>query len=255
MATYKASGIIIARRNFFEADRIITVLTKFRGKLNILAKGVRKHLSKNAGAIEMFVVCDLMFAEGRNFDILASAQIIKSFKKIRDSLSKTAIAYKISELTDLILKDEQEHADVYNLINRVFEYLNKTKLKTNNIIFEYFAINAISMAGFEPQLSSCVECGGRLLEKGNYFSPIKGGILCLKCSYSDKIIIEVNSNQIKLLRIFLKKDIAYLKKIKISSKDVQNVKKTIDLYVKNIVEKELKSGKFEEKITKMGQGA
>src|SRR4030042_854413 len=244
MASYKARGIILARRNFFEADRIITVLTKYRGKLNILAKGVRKTLSKNAGAIELFVLCDLILAEGRNFDILASAEIVKSFKGIRSNLRKTAIACQMGELTDKILQENQEHTDIYNLCKRILSYLDRAQISKNDLIFEYYTFRSLSQVGFTPQLKVCVNCEAKLKKEKNVFSLKDGGILCVKCASSDKIQLGIEPNQIKLLRLFLERDISYFTKIKIKEKDIKALKKIISYYLRYVIEKELKSGKF-----------
>lgn len=248
MATYKTQGIIIARKNFFEADRIITVLSLRHGKIKLIAKGVRKFLSKNAGSIELFVISNLLAAEGRNFDVLASAEIVKSFKDIRGSLEKTALAYKMAELVDRTLEENQEHDDVFDLLKASLEYLDNATFDKNNLIFEFFAINLLSKIGFAPELNLCVECQKKLEAEENYFDPGMGGILCQDCSRSAKIILRVNPNQIKLLRIFLTKEIEILRKVKINPEDVLSLKKIIKNFIEYVLERELKSERFAQKI-------
>jgi len=53
MKSYKTEGIIIKRKNFGEADRILTIFTKNKGKISIVAKGVRKINSRRAPHIEL----------------------------------------------------------------------------------------------------------------------------------------------------------------------------------------------------------
>jgi len=47
----KVEGIILKRRNLGEADRILTVFTLHKGKLPVLAKGVRRPKSKKRGSL------------------------------------------------------------------------------------------------------------------------------------------------------------------------------------------------------------
>jgi DNA repair protein RecO (recombination protein O) len=248
MATYKARGIILNRKNLFEADRIITVLTKHSGKLRVIAKGVRRHLSKNAGSVELFVVCDLILAKGRNFDIITSAEIVKNFKNIRNNLSKTALAYKMAEMIDKILTEDQEHEEVYDFTKKVLEYLDQMSFKRENLIFEYFALNLLSMVGFAPELYVCLGCGKKLPNQNNFFDVSEGGILCQDCARSGKIVLEVSPNQIKLLRIFLKQSILILKKLRLKKNDIIFFKKIIKNFIEYILEKELKSDKFLKKV-------
>ena len=51
---YRIAGVILKRRDMGEADRLLTVLARDRGKLTLLAKGVRRPASRKAGHIEPF---------------------------------------------------------------------------------------------------------------------------------------------------------------------------------------------------------
>ena len=53
MRSFKTEGIVIKRRNFNEADRIITVFSKRNGKINIKASGVRKITSRRSPHLEL----------------------------------------------------------------------------------------------------------------------------------------------------------------------------------------------------------
>ncbi|MCA9330182.1 DNA repair protein RecO, partial [Candidatus Saccharibacteria bacterium] len=54
-------GIVLARINYGEADRIVTILTPDHGKIRLLARGVRKIKSRLAGGIELFSINDLTY--------------------------------------------------------------------------------------------------------------------------------------------------------------------------------------------------
>ena len=51
MKQFISTGIVLARTDFGEADRILTMLSPDFGKLHLIAKGVRKERSKLAGGI------------------------------------------------------------------------------------------------------------------------------------------------------------------------------------------------------------
>jgi DNA repair protein RecO (recombination protein O) len=65
MKRFKTNGIILARTNYGEADRIITFLTPDHGKVKVIAKAVRKSKSKLAGGIELFSISQISFIIGR----------------------------------------------------------------------------------------------------------------------------------------------------------------------------------------------
>ncbi|MFH1792345.1 MAG: DNA repair protein RecO, partial [Patescibacteria group bacterium] len=51
---YSTEAIILATKDYSEADRILVVYTKDFGKLSLIAKGVRKTTSKKRGHLEIF---------------------------------------------------------------------------------------------------------------------------------------------------------------------------------------------------------
>jgi DNA repair protein RecO len=59
-------GIVLSRRDYQEADRILSVLTPDNGKVSLIAKGVRKPKSKLAGGIELFSVSQLTYLPSHN---------------------------------------------------------------------------------------------------------------------------------------------------------------------------------------------
>ena len=53
MRTHKTEGIIIKRRNYGEADRILTVFTKYNGKIQVKATGIRRIPSRRSAHVEL----------------------------------------------------------------------------------------------------------------------------------------------------------------------------------------------------------
>lgn len=49
---YKTAGIVLRQRKLGEADKVLTILTPNLGKLDAVAKGVRRPTSKLAGHVE-----------------------------------------------------------------------------------------------------------------------------------------------------------------------------------------------------------
>ena len=116
MSSYKTEGVILKRLNYGEADRILTIYTKYRGKIRAIAKGVRKITSRKGGNVELFNHCVLFLAEGRNLDIVTEAQVVSSFSRLSDDLEKTAAAFYLVELIDQLTPDGQVNRQVFDLL-------------------------------------------------------------------------------------------------------------------------------------------
>src|SRR3990167_3836469 len=83
---YKAQGIILARKNVGEADRVLTVFTNEYGKVRVIAKGIRRINSRRSPHLEVFNHVGLMIRHGKAMDSVTEAETIESFPAIRCDL-------------------------------------------------------------------------------------------------------------------------------------------------------------------------
>ena len=63
--TYKADAVVLRSLRFGEADRILHLYTAERGRVNAIAKGVRKTTSRFGGRLEPLTRAQLLLHEGR----------------------------------------------------------------------------------------------------------------------------------------------------------------------------------------------
>jgi DNA repair protein RecO (recombination protein O) len=90
--TYRDEAVILRTHKLGEADRIVTVLTRYHGQVRAVAKGVRRTASKFGARLEPFMVADIQFYEGRNLDTVSQAESIGAYGKqiIEDYSAYTA---------------------------------------------------------------------------------------------------------------------------------------------------------------------
>ena len=80
----KTEAIVLRYRRLGEADRIVSLLTPHRGKLDVVARGVLRSRSKLAGHLEPGTRLEVALAAGRSMDIVTQAQGLDSFAAMRD---------------------------------------------------------------------------------------------------------------------------------------------------------------------------
>ena len=83
MKKYRIEGVIIKRRNFKEADKILTVFTKKYGKVSVLAKGVRKITSRRGPSVELFNHASLLLHKASFLDIVTEASVYNTFEHVK----------------------------------------------------------------------------------------------------------------------------------------------------------------------------
>lgn len=147
--TYSDEGIILARRNYSEADRILVIFSKNYGKISLIAKGVRKLNSRKRGHLEVFSQIKFAAAKGKNLDIMTEAEIIDSFSKVRSELRKVAVAYYILEVVGRVTREDEKNDILYSYILENLRML-KTDLSLRKLRQD-FVYQTLTILGFWPK--------------------------------------------------------------------------------------------------------
>ena len=108
-------AIVLSRRDFREFDQMISVYTKEKGKLNLLARGVKKIISKNSAHLEPFSLVDIEIARGKEIDHLTKVVPINYFSNIRADLQKSLAAGFIVSTTDKLLHTNEPDKRIFDL--------------------------------------------------------------------------------------------------------------------------------------------
>lgn len=154
-------GIVLARTNFQEADRIVTVLTPDHGKLRIMAKGVRRPKSKLAGGIELFSVSELSVMQGRGeIQTLVSARMIQHFVHIPTDINRTMLGYQFIKTINRTTEDAASE-EYYELLYRALIGLNTPALGLP-LLEVWFNMQLLKISGTNPNLTTN-EHGEKLL--------------------------------------------------------------------------------------------
>jgi|GEM_PF-368954 len=123
MRNIRTEGIIIKRRNLGEADRLLTVITPYYGKITIKAAGVRKITSRRAAHTELLNRTTLNLYKGKGMHVLTEANMLDDFAAIKLDFSKVGIAYHLCELVDGLCPENQENSKVFYLLKNTLMQL------------------------------------------------------------------------------------------------------------------------------------
>lgn len=175
---YRTEAIVLKRRDYGEADRLLTVFTPDRGKLVLLAKGVRKTLSRKAGHVELLSHSVLLVARGRTWDLVSQAEAIEQFRGLRDSLLRTSYGYYVAELVDGFTQEHDAHPPMFALLRETLGRLATLREEALPLAARFYDLHLLALAGYQPQLFTCVACQTALEPVTNYFSIVDGGVLC-----------------------------------------------------------------------------
>ncbi|HDS30528.1 MAG TPA: DNA repair protein RecO, partial [Firmicutes bacterium] len=114
MAGFITEGIVTGVRRYGEADRLITIFSRDRGKIGAIAKSSRKPKSTIRGASEAFVKARFELAEGKSLAIVRSAEIVDPHLQIRDNWRSLQFAGHVAEIVNKMSEDGVPDPDLYD---------------------------------------------------------------------------------------------------------------------------------------------
>ncbi|MBI3384961.1 DNA repair protein RecO, partial [Candidatus Gottesmanbacteria bacterium] len=150
MRNYKTVGIVLKRSNFKETDKILTILSREHGRIRLIAKGIRRTISKKAPSLEPFSLVKLDIAQGKNLDLILEVEAVNNFLGLRQDLKKIAFAYQICELVDRLCPERQINRSLFDLVSSELLLLEKIN-GIKNYKIEDFELKLLWDLGYLPK--------------------------------------------------------------------------------------------------------
>lgn len=109
-------GFVVKRINVGEADRFVTLFTRNNGKVEVMAKGVRKITSRRSSHIELLnLVRFQSIRTAKNF-ILTEIELLNSYEGRKDTLRQCEIAFLVCELINTLCPYGQTNNELFDLV-------------------------------------------------------------------------------------------------------------------------------------------
>jgi DNA repair protein RecO (recombination protein O) len=235
-------AIVLRQRKLGDADKIITLYTAYRGKVEAVAKGVRRSRSKLAGHVEPLSHSTFQLAKGKNLDIVIQAETIESFVLIRDDLDRMSRALYVCELLDRFTETAQEHFDLYRLL---LDTLRRLSLADDiDKPGRYFEMQLLDILGYRPELDECVTCRESLRAVTNYWTAGGGGVVCPNCRRDEATVRPISVNAVKLLRLLLHASWNDVSRVTVEAELAIELERAMLEYVRWVLERDVRSAAF-----------
>lgn len=254
--TYRTRAVILRRRNFSDADRILTVITPTHGKRLLMAKGVRKTASRKAGHLELFSHTSLLAAKARTWDIVTESETVESFLRLRANLDRISQAAYICELVDTFASEDDENRLLWELLLLCLRELDSEigdqemgdhemgDQDSGALLVRWFELHLLSLMGFQPQIFSCLGCEDDLLPVKNYLHIPAGGVYCPRCSRNVQDAEPIAPEVLKVLRHLTRTHWSELRTLTLRNSTLGALESILQRYLVHIMERRLKSADF-----------
>lgn len=115
------TGFVVKRINLGEADRFVTIFTRNNGKIEVLAKGVRKITSRRSSHIELLNLVRFQSVRTAKNFILTEIELINSFEGRKDTLKQCEVAFLVCELVNALCPYGQTNMELFSLVGKFLQ--------------------------------------------------------------------------------------------------------------------------------------
>jgi DNA repair protein RecO (recombination protein O) len=241
--SFRVEAVVLRHADWGEADRLLTLYTRERGKVRAIAKGARKIRSRKAGHLEPFTHVTLQLARGHDLLIVTQAETVNAFLPIHEDLVRTSQAAYIVELLDrFTYEDDSENFGIFRLLTEALVRLEKEIDPW--LAIRFYEIRLLDLLGYRPHWFECARCGREIKAEDQYFSAAQGGVLCPPCGVGPSGARNLSMEALKYLRHFQRSDYVGVQRARPGPEVQGEVEALLQHYVTYLLERALNSPEF-----------
>jgi DNA repair protein RecO (recombination protein O) len=171
-------AIVLRQVDYGEADRIVSLLSAERGRLEVRIPSARKS-RKRFGGLDLFVLAEATLAPGRGAPRLAEARVVESFPGIRLDVVRLALAGYAAELLLQAAQEEHEGGELFRLAVAALGSLDRPEEDDIGGMgwARAFELKLLHVLGSRPSLRRCAVTGEALSGTPVLWSVRCGGVL------------------------------------------------------------------------------
>lgn len=240
-----ATGVVLGTTDFGEADRLVHLMTRDRGRITGRARGARRSRKRYGGKLDRFslVRCQLRMGRGDRI-ALGDVDLLQPFLGIRSDLVRTAMADHMIELVRLVAREQERNERLFGLVVQALSTLDAGPTPPEGW-HHALVLTLLEHAGLAMALDRCCACGHAVDGGGpSYFSLSAGGLLCGDHALDDPNAHPLSGRQLGHLQRLAGVDLAHPASAVGRADDDRSVRGLIRRFCTYHLERGLRSAAF-----------
>jgi len=179
--SYKTEAVVLRSLRFGEADRILHLYTRERGRVGAIAKGIRKTKSRVGARLEPLSHVQLQLHEGSGeLQTVTGVDLLHAHRAVREQPYRLGVGLIGAEAMLRLFGEPEANARAFEALARFLDLLDEAAPADERPALDALALSfqlkLLWLSGYLPHVTACVECGaaGELVG----FSPRAGGAVC-----------------------------------------------------------------------------
>ena len=173
----RTEGLVLRTTEYKDTDRILTVLTRDRGRLTVKARAVRTARSRIKGGCQLFCYSEFTLFEKEGYLTVNEATVIESFEPLRRDLERLSLAGYFAQTAEVLSQEDLPNPALLSLVLNGLYVLCKDS-RPPALIKAAFELRLACIAGYAPQLDGCMTCGNEMADR---FLVSGGTLSCAGC--------------------------------------------------------------------------
>lgn len=170
--TIKTEAIVLKKRSLLNTDNLVTLLTQETGKINVIAKGVKKISSRRLPHLQTTNLINALIYRNKEKAYLQETSLISAFSQIKKDSQKMSYLYFMLLVIDRLLPENQKEHEVYLETKRFLIELSKTLVISSKILEKYLS-SILTKLGYLNKSKSLTELHSIIEELTNEKIPLR----------------------------------------------------------------------------------
>ena len=172
----RTEAVVLRSIDYGETSQIVTLFTRKKGRLAVMAKGARRTKSSFGSTLQPMAYTQVVFyyRDTRGLQTLSESAHLKPFLDLRRDLEKITLGLRLVEFVYALTEEEDAQPSLFDLLAASLRALDAASERPANVL-PYFQLRLAGVLGFAPafektDVQALTGEGGVLsLESGHLF--------------------------------------------------------------------------------------
>jgi len=245
LGIFKTPAVVINRGDYSETSQIVVLYTRKYGKIESIAKGIRRPRASFEGALDLLDCVEIVFSQKSvlHLAVLRESTTLESFPSLRSDFDRYAVASCMIEIMREITRGHDPHVALYDTfldcLRSAAAWPDPTKALWT------LAVKALTLSGFLPSSACCVVCSGEVPRARDIaFSVARSGVLCSACVPEGGDVIRISGETVAVLTALATQTVEAIGTIRFSRTCSAELRQVVSGVLASVFSKMLKSLEF-----------
>ncbi len=225
------AALVLGMRDLGEADRLVFLYARERGRFNAVARSGRRPASRLAGHLQLFAKVAIELVPTRSLDIITAARTLE----LRPALAAGERFAAASQVIDFLRRataQEDPDPELFSVADRALTLIDRRALVSRQLW--QFELAALQRVGLGPVLFDCALCNRDLDAADIWFDPQAGGTICERCPRSP-LATPLSARTLKAIRYLRQAPLGAADRLCIDAAVSQQITHLLERFLETVV--------------------